>query len=253
MYMKPSQSELPPLQILEPGDGRYPPTLPRLLGSRAPQRIYSMGNLDLLTRPGVGFCGSRKASAKGLGVAADCAGQLARQGFVVISGYAAGVDSAAHKAALEAGGLTIVVLPEGLDHFRIRKTLTEDWDWSRVLVLSPFASEAVWRSYQAMQRNDIVIALSRAMIVIEAGATGGTLQAGLSTRKLGLPLFVVDYDNMNTEAPGNAELIRLGGQRLRKSSTTGAANVSAIVKTASAPLVLCSMHSATLPLACAPT
>jgi DNA processing protein len=229
----------------------YPWAVARLLGSKVPDTLYCLGNLELLRKPAVGFCGSRKASARGLGVAADCATQLARNGFVVASGYAAGVDYAAHKSALEAGGQTIMVLPEGLEHFRIRKTLAEDWDWKRILVVSQFSMNATWKTYRAMGRNLLLIALSRAMVVIEAGSTGGTLHAGRSTLKMGLPLYVVQYGDMLTEAPGNAELIRLGGTPVLKNQTSGSANITHIMQSASAPLVRSSLQSAPLPMVCA--
>ena len=93
-------------------------------------------------------------------------------------------------------GSTILVLPEGLDHFRIKRDLRDDWDWDRILVVSQFEPEAIWKAFRAMTRNETIIALSHAMIVIEAVATGGTLSAGLSTLKAGKPLFVAVYDQM---------------------------------------------------------
>ncbi|MBI5518913.1 MAG: DNA-processing protein DprA [Desulfovibrio sp.] len=233
------------------GDCDYPPAVARLLGSKAPKTLHCRGNLTLLGKPAVGFCGSRKASAKGLGVAADCATQLVKSGFVVASGYAAGVDYTAHQAALEAGGSTIMVLPEGIEHFRVRKTLVADWDWNRVLVISQFPPSTSWKAYHAMARNTLIIALSRAMIVIEAGATGGTLHAGLSTLKMGLPLYVVEYGDMPNEAPGNAELIAKGGFAVRKNPQLGLANIEPIRLAASKPLVVSTMQCATLPLALA--
>lgn len=244
----PAQTTPAPVAI-GPGEKAYPPALTRLLCGKAPAVLYCLGNLSLLGKPAVGFCGSRKASAKGLGVAADCATQLVKRGFVVASGYAAGVDYTAHKAALEAGGRTIMVLPEGIEHFRIRKTLAEDWDWDRVLVVSQFPPSAGWKAFRAMERNNLIIALSRAMIVIEAGSTGGTLHAGKSTLKMGLPLYVVEYGDMATEAPGNAELLAMGGTAVRKNPQMGIANVEQVMRAASKPLVIASMQSATLPLA----
>lgn len=241
-----------PLAIV-PGDSAYPKAAARLLGSKAPDVLYCLGNISLLGRPAVGFCGSRKASAKGLGVAADCATQLVQSGFVVASGYAAGVDYTAHKAALEAGGRTIMVLPEGIEHFRIRKTLAEDWDWDRVLVVSQFPPSAGWKAFRAMERNNLIIALSRAMVVIEAGATGGTLHAGKSTLKMGLPLYVVEFGDMGTEAPGNAELIGMGGHPVMKSRTNGIANLTSVMQTASKPIVVGSMQCAPLPFTLAAT
>ena len=211
-------------QIL-PGQAGYPSALN--LGAKAPV-LSALGNLALLDQAGLGFCGSRKASEKGIGVTTDCAEQSVQAGFTVISGNAAGVDFAAHHAALASGGYTILVLAEGIDRFRIRAELRPVWDWTRTLVLSQFVPNAVWQAYRAMARNELIIALSQAMIVIEAGETGGTLAAGLRTLELGKPLFVADYANIEQVAPGNALLLGKGAQRLRRSRETGRANVGAL-------------------------
>ncbi|MBF0356905.1 MAG: DNA-processing protein DprA [Alphaproteobacteria bacterium] len=207
---------------LSPGTARYPESVSEMLGHKAPL-LYVQGNLDLLLSQGIGFCGSRHASEKGLETAADCADQAAKDGYVVISGNAAGVDFTAHYSALKAGGSTILVLPEVIEHFRIKKELQPVWDWKRALVVSQFEPAAVWKAYRAMERNDMIIALSRAMIVIEAGAKGGTLHAGMRTLAVGKPLFVADYQNIDEIAPGNKLLLEQGGVRLSRSRSTGRA------------------------------
>jgi DNA processing protein len=223
--MTDAQLEWPAIRRIAPGMAEYPLALAVM---RKPPVIHAMGNLSLLDQIGIGFCGSRKASEKGLETAADCADLAARDSIVVVSGNAAGVDLVAHSSALKAGGTTILVLPEGIDHFRIRKEFRSLWDWSRVLVLSQFEPTAPWQAYRAMERNAVIIALSRAMIVIEAGATGGTLNAGLTTLANGKPLFVAIYEKMAVNAPGNALLIERGGVPLAKSRTTGRANLDRV-------------------------
>jgi DNA processing protein len=205
--------------------------------------LYAMGRTALFDAPGVGFCGSRKASEKGLETAADCAEQAAKAGYTIVSGNAAGVDFATHHAALEAGGTTILVLPEGIDHFRVRKDLRRVWDWDRVLVVSQFEPSAVWKIYRATARNMIIIALSRAMILIKAGPAGGTLNAGLSTLSAGKPLFVVVYERMDECAAGNARLLGRGGMPLKQSRATGKANLERVriaVENPGAPLPVAS-------------
>ncbi len=211
-------------------DAEYPRRLASRLGDDSPPVLFARGNRDLLKLPSVGFCGSRKASQKGLAVTADCSAQLARHGVVVISGYAAGVDSAAHKSALEEGGATIVVLPEGIAHFRVRRELHPWWDWERVLVLSQFVPAAGWAVGRAMQRNDVIAGLSSAMIVIEAGATGGTVAAGRRSKELEVPLFAVLYGDVEERAPGNKIILDLGAVPLSKSGKTNLANLSRVLK-----------------------
>lgn len=220
-------TNFPPVLELRLGDAGYPPAIGKFYGVKTPA-LSLMGNTDLLCMPGVGFCGSRKASPKGIETAVDCAEQAVESGFVVISGNAAGVDFAAHHAALQAGGTTILVLPEGIDHFRIRRELRLVWDWGRALVVSQFGSAERWQAYRAMSRNEVIIALSAAMVVIEAGTSGGTWAAGISTLKAKKPLFVAVYEHTSEAAEGNSLLIEQGGIRLARSRATGRANFEKI-------------------------
>ena len=210
-------------------DERYPVGLADLLGDGAPPIISFKGNWDLLEESSVGFCGSRKASAKGMETARDCASQLAGAYAVIVSGNAAGIDVAAHQTALEVGGRTLIVLPQGVLRFRVRKELRANWNWENVLVISEFAPGISWNAHQAMQRNKTIIGLSDIMIVIEAGEKGGTMDAGLSTLKLGRPLYAPVYDGMPDSAAGNRYLLQRGAKPLRKHRDTNRANLRLLV------------------------
>jgi DNA processing protein len=210
---------------LSPNDVRYPAALLNVFGALLPPDIWFMGNIGLLGEKAVGFCGSRKASERGLEVAADCARQLSEAGVIVVSGYAPGVDMASHEAALKNGGRTIIVLPEGINHFRIKKTVKLLWDWERILVVSQFPRDAIWRADRAMERNKVIVALSRAVIVLEAREQGGTLNAGYSALQLGKPLFVALYDDMNGSREGNQRLIEEGGKPLLRNRATSQAQM----------------------------
>src|SRR6185295_6993037 len=80
-----------------------------------PPVLWTRGRLDALTAPAVAIVGSRAASPYGLAVAGRLAADLAASGLVIISGLARGVDSAAHRGALSAGGVTVAVLGSGVD------------------------------------------------------------------------------------------------------------------------------------------
>lgn len=219
---------IPEILRVEQNDAIYPIKLLSVLGNKAPKFLYLQGNYALLKLNGVGFCGSRKSTDKGIEIAKDCAEQVAKDGFTVISGNANGIDFEAHYQALYAGGTTILVLPEGINYFRIKKALQSVWDWNRVLVISQFNPKDTWKAYQAMMRNKIIIGLSKAMIVIEAGEKGGTINAGIETLKHAMPLYVAEYADMSTQAQGNKRLIELGGNRLACNKTTGRANMQKI-------------------------
>lgn len=219
---------LPNLRSVAPSDPQYPSSVNALFAPKHPPILYCAGNLDLLGQIGVGVCGSRKSSDKGIETVRDCADQIAKGGEPVVSGNAAGIDAAAHRAALEAGGNTILVLPEGIHHFRVRRDLRDVWDWNRVLVVSQFEPDAPWSVYRAMDRNRLIIALSGAMIVVEAGESGGTVNAGISTLKAGKPLYVAVYENMPEDAPGNEKLLQLGAKRVFKGRLSGRAKMAGI-------------------------
>jgi DNA processing protein len=215
-------------KVISRAGAEYPAGLVRALGPKAPNDLYFIGNIELLRVPGVGFCGSRKASIQGLEVARDCASQAAEMGLSVVSGNAAGVDAEAHYHALASGGTTVLVLPEGIEKFRIRESLKSVWDWDRVLVISQFKPNEVWQAFRAMARNKVIIGLSRAMIVIEAGDRGGTLDAGKSALELDIPLFVAKYGSVSEDARGNEILLGLGALPLSKLRSTMRANMDRV-------------------------
>lgn len=96
------------------------PDFPEVLKEIAtpPERLFVLGDnfSDLLKRPRVAIVGSRKVTPYGRAVTSKIAAELAKAGVVIVSGLAIGVDSVAHRAALEVGGLTMAVLPSGLDY-----------------------------------------------------------------------------------------------------------------------------------------
>lgn len=202
----------------------YPSQLALALGRRAPGQLDCRGNLELLRTPGVGFSGARQASTKGLEQADTYARQLAREGWTIVSGHASGVDVASHRAALAAGGTTILVLPHGMDQFRLRPELQPVWDWRRTLVVSPYEPQAAFKPFRAIQRNAVIAGLSQGVVVFEAGNLGGTLNTGLTTLKLKRPLFAAVYDEMPATATGNRLLIARGARALETDQETPARN-----------------------------
>ena len=203
----------------------YPRRLKNILWEKAPLFLMVKGNISLLNKKSVGFCGSRKASDKGISTASDCTELLAEQGININSGYASGIDMATHRTALSAGGTTTIVLPEGINQFRIKKQIEESWDWDRVCVVSEFLPDLPWSVRNAMQRNNTIIALSKVMILIEAGATGGSIAAGKKSLEVGVPLLAPVYEGLPESAIGNRQLLEQGAFRLHKSKSTGRAHL----------------------------
>jgi len=192
-------------------DAEYPPRLKDALDGHAPPVLFAMNRPDLLQRRGVGFCGARDASSEAIRCADQLARALVEHDLLIVSGHAAGVDEATHFAALDAGGQTALVLPEGILQFRARKSIARMLTQDNSVIVSEFSPKLPWSVSNAMQRNRTICGLVHAMVVVEAGTTGGTWEAGLSALKLGVPLFVLDYSDPAPSAGGNPILIKRGG------------------------------------------
>jgi DNA processing protein len=188
-------------------DPDYPDRLRRFVG--APPHFFYKGRIGLVNDLGIGVCGSRNASAEGLRAAHACGEDAVKAGAMVVSGYAKGVDTEAHLAALKSGGNTVAVLAEGIDHFRVKNQYLEFEDAanSRMLVLSQFPPAQPWTVGAAMTRNQVVVGISAALIVIEAGETGGTLKAGETALRGGRPVFVLQT---GPHSVGNEQLLAAG-------------------------------------------
>ncbi|HEX3000378.1 MAG TPA: DNA-processing protein DprA, partial [Armatimonadota bacterium] len=150
------------------------------------------GDLELLGGKTVMVCGARDASPEGLDLAYRCGRLLADSGVTVASGYARGVDMAAHRGAFEAGGNTVAILPYGLARFRVHRDLEESFDPGRFLAISELGPWGVFTAHAALRRNKLLAALSDAVIVVEPGETGGTWYSAEKASEMGKPLFFLN-------------------------------------------------------------
>jgi DNA processing protein len=191
-------------------DPRYPERLRRFPG--APPALFHLGRVELLDRPSVGVCGARNAGPEGLKAARACGEDAARLGVTVVSGYAKGVDTESHLAALEAGGGTVAVLAEGINHFKVKQAYGNlaDTALEQLLVVSQFPPTQRWMAGAAMTRNSVIIGLGQALVVVEAGETGGTFKAGEVALQAGRPVFVLGLST--GMPPGNKKLLAEGGR-----------------------------------------
>lgn len=183
----------------------YADTLRPVIGSHP---LYAIGNVDLINRPCAGLCGSRDASASALEWAYEFGREAANQGIVVVSGYARGVDRQAHKGALETGGATIAVLPEGIQHFRLSRELRTSANLeTNFLALSMFEPSAPWKVWRAMDRNKLIVGLSAGLFVIEARERGGTINAAYECIRQQRRLWAVAYTDDAAGREGNRKLL----------------------------------------------
>lgn len=201
------------------GADDYPTSLASI--PRPPGVFFAWGNFDVLHSGGIGMCGSRNVSAAGLAAASSCGSEVAARGLAVFSGYAKGVDTATHLAALEAGGRTAIVLAEGINHFKVKRSFRDvPLDEHHAVVISQFAPGQSWNVGAAMTRNGVIAGLGQALVVIEAGEKGGTLNAGLQALRMGRPVVALEFASTTTPI-GNKLLIEKGAVPVRSRQELG--------------------------------
>jgi DNA protecting protein DprA len=189
----------------------YPRALMDSLGDDgAPPVMFVHGNMELLERPSVGFCGPRDVSEKGAAAVVELVAMACQKDLVVVSGFAGGVDLAAHVSCLQSGGATVAVLPTGILHFRPSGVFQELADESNSVVVSEFFPRAGWSVGFAMQRNRTVCGLSGAVVMIEPGETGGTFHAGKAALEVGRPLFLARPEPKEKPTRGEKYFLRRG-------------------------------------------
>jgi DNA processing protein len=197
------------LRIVAIADEAYPPRLRDL--PRPPKRLWWHGDLDLLSRPVVAIVGTRRATQYGRRMTTEIAGALARAGATVVSGMALGIDAAAHRAALDAGGATVAVLGTGADvaypraHVALHAEIAE-----RGAVLSELPPGAHSHGGSFPERNRIIAALASATIVVEAPFDSGALITAERATELGRDVGVVPGPIDSPQSQGANALLRDG-------------------------------------------
>lgn len=158
----------------------------------APKELYVAGTLPIpLPSPRSAVIGSRKASPEGLKAASDITRTLVRAGVVVVSGLAEGIDTSAHKTAIDEGGNTIAVLGTPLNRVYPRKNLQlQEAIMRHHLVISQFPMGYPIQPKNFVIRNRLMALISDASIIVEAGDSSGSLHQGWEALRLGRPLFI---------------------------------------------------------------
>lgn len=190
---------------------RDEPGFPAMLRSidSAPAVIAVQGRIDVLERPSVAIVGSRNASAAGLAFAERLARGLAQAGYVVVSGFARGIDSRAHRAGMATG--SVAVLAGGLDKLYptdsgpLMDRLLED---GAAVSEMPFGWEPRGRDFP--RRNRIVSGLSLGVIVVEAARRSGSLITARFAADQGREVFAVPGSPLDPRCEGTNDLLRDG-------------------------------------------
>jgi DNA processing protein len=193
----------------------FDPRYPALLNCVAdpPPVLWTRGTAAVLGQPAVAIVGSRAATTYALDVGARLGGELAERGVVVTSGLARGVDSAAHRGSLDAGGPTIAVLGSGLDkvypseHEDLAQMIAENG-----VVVSELGPGAVPLPENFPLRNRIISGISLAVVVVEASEKSGSLITARCAMEQGRDVMAVPGSVLSGRNRGSHSLLKDGAK-----------------------------------------
>lgn len=173
-----------------------------------PKYLYTEGNLDLLKTNAIAIIGSRHCSEEGRKIARRMAKELAINGITIVSGLAVGIDSEAHRGALEVGGNTIAVLGGGLNKFFPKENLQLFQEIKQKgLIVTEYAENVEAKSRHFVDRNRIVSGLSLGVLVVEATYRSGTSITAKRAIEQGKKIFSIPHDINNYLGVGTNRLI----------------------------------------------
>ncbi|NNH70981.1 DNA-protecting protein DprA [Nocardia uniformis] len=211
-------------RLVTPEDAEWPreslaclPSGSDNVGDAGPVALWVRGQRSLreVTERAVAVIGARASTGYGNQVATQIAGDLAGSGWAVIAGTAFGIDAAAHRAALSVGGLTVSVLPCGLDrpypfpHGELLDAIADNG-----LVVSEYPPGATVCRQRFLDRNRLVAALSMATVAVEAGLRSGTASTVRWARRFGRVTFAVPGPVTSAASSGCHRFIADGEARL---------------------------------------
>ncbi|MEG1561175.1 MAG: DNA-processing protein DprA [Raoultibacter sp.] len=192
------------------GDPGFPDALAHI--AQPPKKLYLIGDAKLLETEGLAVVGARKATPYGQGCAKRFAGIAAARGITIVSGGALGCDACAHRAALDVGGKTIVVLGGGCDEIYPavnRKLFQEVIDAGGAIM-----SEQAWSfpplRHTFRMRNRLIAGLSKATLIVEAGLPSGTFSTADEALAANREVLVVPGSIVSPTSRGANRLLYQG-------------------------------------------
>jgi DNA processing protein len=201
----------PSRHVITVGDPAYPAAL--LETPDPPLLLYAQGRLDILTEPALAIVGSRNPSAQGSDNARAFGEHLSRAGLCIVSGLALGIDGAAHRAALAAGGSTIAVMGTGADriyparHRDLAHRIAESG-----LLLTEYDIGMPPLPANFPQRNRIIAGLARGTLVVEAALPSGSLSTARAATEAGREVFAIPGSIHSPQSRGCHALIKQGAK-----------------------------------------
>ncbi len=198
--------------VVTPADETYPDRLREIYDP--PTVLWVRGDVAVLSRAGIAVVGTRQPSPYGLGMAEMLSRDLANRGMVIFSGMARGVDTAAHKGALGAGGKTVAVWGTSIDviYPKENKRLAEDIVASGGAVVSEFPLGTFPAPQNFPIRNRTLSGMSVGVLVIEAGEHSGTRITARCAMEQNRDVYAVPGNVTNKNAWGPNTLIKQGAK-----------------------------------------
>ena len=194
------------------GDENYPPLLRQI--ADPPLALFVKGRSDFRDLDGVAIVGTRKHTPYGKTVASWLGRDLASVGFWIVSGLAGGIDTIAHEAALEVGGMTVAVLGGGVDEAslypRANLALARRIEKNGGAILSEIAPGILPMPFSFPLRNRIISGLCRATIVVEAANGSGSLITAHQALEQNRDVFAVPGPITHAQSQGTNRLLSMG-------------------------------------------
>ncbi|MEX2007932.1 MAG: DNA-processing protein DprA [Candidatus Spechtbacterales bacterium] len=194
-------------------DSAYPSLLREI--AQPPKRLFYRGRLEALSvEPALAVVGTRRCSSYGKEAAHAIAFGLAREGVAIVSGLARGIDTAAHRAALEVGGTTVAVLGSGVDEASIYPRQNVGLARAIIeaggIVISEYEPGAQARAYTFPERNRIVAGLTQGTVVVESPLASGSRITARLALESNRNVYAVPGSIFSRLNEGSHELIRQG-------------------------------------------
>lgn len=196
------------IKVLTSRDKTYPKQLIYLNNYLSPFVLYLKGNLNPDSELSIGVVGTRNMTGYGESVARQIISDLAPYNPVIISGMADGIDSTAHRAAIENRLKTVAVLGFGLNRIPFHKQKFAQEIMNNGAVISEYPPDSKAEKFYFPLRNRIIAGLSKAVVVIEAGEKSGALITARCANDQGREVFAVPGNLGNEKSIGTNRLIR---------------------------------------------
>jgi len=197
--------------LLTWNDARYPPLLREI--AQPPVALFCRGNPAALSARQLAIVGARASTPQGAETARDFAAELARCGLAVTSGLAQGIDGAAHRGALDAGGTTVAVCGTGLDRvFPARHRELAHEIAAQGALVSEFPTGTPPLADHFPRRNRIISGLSLGVLVVEAAPRSGSLITARLALEQGREVFAIPGSIHSPMSRGPHALLRQGAK-----------------------------------------